>query len=392
MSRTGLPHDVVVYPCSDGQPMAETELHGACMVYVAQALRRLFETRGRADVYVGSNNFLYYERGNPRAVVSPDVYVVVGARAGLRDTYLLWNEPKGPDFVLEVTSASTRRDDERRKRDVYAALGVSEYFLYDPRAEYLAPALQGFRLREGEYRALPAVTVLPGRGVAVASEVLGLELRDEREAPMLRLRDPETGRDLLTYEESERAAAHGRRTVHRETRLEAAARRKVEAAGSCGIGQRRCDSSRKPAGPPGRRRREPQSWKLGCGVWTTVRLRTAHDSRWQECPTCYREEDGPDPGPWRNQASVNMAGARVGGCPMFAGANSCATRADFGCLRPRSDGTLCRPLPFTGGTDGQPPKHLRRCPRPAWGRGRGRATVGPGNGTGHRAPARPWRT
>ena len=221
MSRTGLPHDVVVYPCSDGQPMAETEVHGACMVYVAQALRRLFETRGRADVYVGSNNFLYYERGNPRAVVSPDVYVVVGAGAGLRDTYLLWNEAKGPDFVLEVTSASTRRDDERRKRDVYAALGVSEYFLYDPRAEYLTPALQGFRLREGEYRALPAVTVLPGRGVAVASEVLGLELRDEREAPMLRLRDPETGRDLLTYEEADEGAAAHRQeaTAHRETQV-----------------------------------------------------------------------------------------------------------------------------------------------------------------------------
>ena len=240
MSRTGLPHDVVVYPCSDGQPMAETELHGACMVYLAQALRRLFETRGRADVYVGSNNFLYYERGNPRAVVSPDVYVVVGARAGLRDTYLLWNEPKGPDFVLEVTSASTRRDDERRKRDVYAALGVSEYFLYDPRAEYLAPALQGFRLREGVYRALPAVTVLPGRGVAVASAVLGLELRDEREAPMLRLRDPETGRDLLTYEESERGreeeaeARQQEAAVHRETQVrleqEAAARQQEAAA------------------------------------------------------------------------------------------------------------------------------------------------------------------
>ena len=234
MSRTGLPHDVVVYPCSDGQPMAETELHGACMVYVAQALRRLFETRARADVYVGSNNFLYYERGNPRAVVSPDVYVVVGARAGLLDTYLLWNEAKGPDFVLEVTSASTRRDDERRKRDVYAALGVSEYFLYDPRAEYLTPALQGFRLREGEYRALPAVTVLPGRGVAVASAVLGLELRDEREAPMLRLRDPETGRDLLTYEEAaEGAAAHRQETtVHRETQVrleqEAEARRETQ--------------------------------------------------------------------------------------------------------------------------------------------------------------------
>ena len=89
------------------------------MVYVTCALRRHFPRRGRGDVYVGSNNFLYYERGNPRAVVAPDVYVEVGAAAHLRDTYLLWNEPKGPDFVLEVTSTSTRREDERRKRDVY---------------------------------------------------------------------------------------------------------------------------------------------------------------------------------------------------------------------------------------------------------------------------------
>ena len=127
--------------------MAETDLHAACMVYVTCALRRHFAKRGQEDVYVGSNNFLYYEQGNPRAVVAPDVYVVVGAPAHLRDTYRLWNEPKGPDFVLEVTSASTRREDERRKRDVYASLGVREYFLYDPRGEYLTPPLQGFRLR-----------------------------------------------------------------------------------------------------------------------------------------------------------------------------------------------------------------------------------------------------
>ena len=201
MSRSGRPHDAVVYPCSDGQPMAETEIHGACMMYVTYALRRWFEKRGQEDVYVGSNNFLYYEQGNPRAVVAPDVYVVVGAPAHLRDTYLLWNEPKGPDFVLEVTSASTRRDDERRKRDVYAALGVSEYFLYDPRSEYLRPPLQGFRLRDGEYRPLSVVTVLSDRGVTVRSEVLGLDLRAEREAGTVRLRDPAAGKDLLTYAE-----------------------------------------------------------------------------------------------------------------------------------------------------------------------------------------------
>ena len=81
MSRPGLPHDAVEYPCSDGQPMAETPIHGECMMYVTYALRRCFRKRGRDDVYVGMNNFLYYERGNPRAVVAPDVYVVVGAPA-----------------------------------------------------------------------------------------------------------------------------------------------------------------------------------------------------------------------------------------------------------------------------------------------------------------------
>ena len=234
MSRSGLPHDAVLYPCSDGQPMAETQIHGECMMYVTAALRRWFEKHGRADVYVGSNNFLYYERGNPRAVVAPDVYVVLGAPAyPARDTYMLWNEPKGPDFVLEVTSASTRRDDERRKRDVYAALGVREYFLYDPRAEYLTPPLQGFRLHDGEYRALPAVTVLSNRGVAMTSEVLRLELRDEREARMVRLHDRATGENLPTYGEAERTgreAAEARRVAEARLVQEAAARREEVAA------------------------------------------------------------------------------------------------------------------------------------------------------------------
>ena len=212
MSRIGLLDDGVVYPTSDGQPMAETQVHGDCMMYVASALRWRFTKHGRDDVYVGSNNFLYYERGNPRAVVAPDVYVVMGAPTSPpRDTYMLWNEPKGPDFVLEVTSASTRHNDERRKRDVYAALGVREYFLYDPRAEYLSPPLQGFRLHEGAYRAVPAVTMLSNRGVAVASEVLGLELRDEREARRLRLHDRAAGEDLLTHEEAEQAREEAER-------------------------------------------------------------------------------------------------------------------------------------------------------------------------------------
>ena len=233
MSRIGLLDNGVVYPTSDGQPMAETPVHGDCMMYVTSALRWWFKKHGRDDVYVGMNNFLYYERGNPRAVVAPDVYVVVGAPASPpRDTYMLWNEPKAPDFVLEVTSKSTRRADERRKRELYAALGVREYFLYDPRAEWLAPPLQGWRLHEGAYRAVPAVTVLSNRGMAVASEVLVLELRDERAERRVRLRDPATGENLLTHEESERAREEAERTreeVERAREEEAAARRAAEA-------------------------------------------------------------------------------------------------------------------------------------------------------------------
>ena len=232
MSRIGLLDDGVVYPTSDGQPMAETQIHGECMMYVASALRWWFTRHGRDDVYVGSNNFLYYERGNPRAVVAPDVYVVVGAPTHPpRDTYMLWNEPKGPDFVLEVTSASTRHNDERRKRDVYAALGVREYVLYDPRAEYLTPPLQGWRLNEGEYRTVSAVTMLSTRGAAVASEVLGLELRDEREERRVRLHNRATGEDLLTYEESQQAreeVRQAREEAERARKEETAARRAAE--------------------------------------------------------------------------------------------------------------------------------------------------------------------
>ena len=227
MSHSGLPHDAVFYPTSDGQPMAETALHAACMVYVASALGWWFKKHGRDDVYVGMNNFLYYEQGNPRAVVAPDIYVVVGAPAHPpRDTYMLWNEPKAPDFVLEVTSKSTRGNDERRKRDLYAGLGVREYFLYDPRAEYLTPPLQGWRLHAGAYRRLPAVTVLSNRGVSVASEVLGLELRDERAERRVRLHDRATGENLLTHEESERVREEAERALEEEA---AARRREVEA-------------------------------------------------------------------------------------------------------------------------------------------------------------------
>ena len=210
----------IEYPSSDGQPMGETPVHRDCIIDALGALREFFAER--PDVYVGGNMFLYYEEGNPRASVIPDVFVVIGAvkdelrEGGWRETYKLWEEPKAPDFVLEVTSRSTRRQDQVRKRALYARLGVSEYFLYDPGEEYLAPPLRGMRLGGSEYEPLAPVRLADGRE-GVWSEVLGLHLSRRvqslsRRGQALRLHDPVAGRDLLTHREeaAARRAAEAR--------------------------------------------------------------------------------------------------------------------------------------------------------------------------------------
>ena len=192
MNRSITATPTVDYPCSDGQPMAETEFQLIPLMEAISALRAHFADR--EDVYVVGNMFLYYEKGNPRAVVAPDLFAVVGAPKHWRHTYKLWEEPKAPDFVLEVTSRSTRKEDLGRKRDTYASLGVGEYWLFDPTGDWLAPRLQGLRLHEGAYRTLPSVATVDG-GLMLHSEALELDVRLEA-GEELRFHDPATGRNL----------------------------------------------------------------------------------------------------------------------------------------------------------------------------------------------------
>ena len=67
--------------------MAESDVHIDCLFYLRSALRSHYERSGRNDVYVAANLFVYYERGNPRAVVvAPDVFAVLGAPSALQGT------------------------------------------------------------------------------------------------------------------------------------------------------------------------------------------------------------------------------------------------------------------------------------------------------------------
>ena len=190
----------VEYPTRDGRPVGETELHVRELFDAMQALDDRFADR--PNVYVGGNLLLYYEEGNRRKHVSPDVFVALGVpKEPKRNHYLVWTEGKAPDFVLEITSKSTRRKDQKTKFTLYRdVLRVAEYFLFDPRGEYLEPALQGFRLVGGEYVPIASIA---GR---LPSAIVGLHL--EREGQKLRMFDPAVGTHLLTRLEAREAAEH----------------------------------------------------------------------------------------------------------------------------------------------------------------------------------------
>ncbi len=199
MSRITKPPvlDDLDYPSGDGKPMAETEWHRDLMMSLIQTLAMFFAPTPR--VCVSGNLLLYYAEGDRRRHVSPDVFVVRGVPRRRRLHYLTWREGKAPEFVIELTSSSTRREDTARKFELYRdVLRVKEYFLFDPLLDYLNPPLQGYRLRKSEY--IPIKTV----GGRLPSQVTGLHL--ERDGDQLRLWNPETGLWLPTHEEAQRQA------------------------------------------------------------------------------------------------------------------------------------------------------------------------------------------
>jgi Uma2 family endonuclease len=177
--------------------MAETERHRDLMIELIQTLQRFFEHVLR--VCISGNLLMFYDRGNLRRHVSPDVFVVRGVKKRERENYLVWEEKKAPQVVIELTSSSTRREDQRTKFNLYQnVLKVREYFLFDPFGDYLDPPLQGYRLHKGVYRPIQR------RQNRLPSQVLGLHL--EANGPSLRLWDPQTGTWVLTPAEFEAQA------------------------------------------------------------------------------------------------------------------------------------------------------------------------------------------
>jgi Uma2 family endonuclease len=207
------------YPTTDGKPMAETDWHRNLMFALIETLKVFYAAKRR--VYVSGNLLLFYEPGNKRKHISPDVFVVKGVRKHDRSNYLLWQEPRGSDLVIELTSSTMRHEDLNRKFKLYRdVLKVKEYFLFDPTEDYLDPPQQGYRLRKGVYQPIHAVQ---GR---LPSRVLGLHL--ERDGEELRLFDPAAGHWLPTPAEQTARERQARQQAEADRDREKQARQQAE--------------------------------------------------------------------------------------------------------------------------------------------------------------------
>lgn len=119
------------------------------------------------------------------------------------NAYVISEQGKPPDFVLEIASRRTGRIDVTEKREDYAALGIGEYWRFDETGEHHGARLAGDRLVEGEYVAIE-IEELPDGSLRGYSAALNLHLRWER--GQLGWHDPATGRHIATFED-ERARA-----------------------------------------------------------------------------------------------------------------------------------------------------------------------------------------
>ena len=121
----------VIYPDSDGKPMADNTRQFDYIVMIQGGLAALFADR--PDVFVAGDLLWYPVEGDIQIRVAPDAMVVFGRPPGYRGSYVQCREDGiAPQVVFEVLSPSNTRAEMRRKLEFYDRYGVEEYYEYGP--------------------------------------------------------------------------------------------------------------------------------------------------------------------------------------------------------------------------------------------------------------------
>src|SRR6266478_1533282 len=154
-------------PYDDGIPL-ETPRHALQLQLLMDPLR-LYWT-GRQDLFIGGNMFVYFSLHQVRTqdFRGPDFFAVLGVPKRERKSWVIWEEGKGPDVVIELLSESTAAQDKGEKKDIYQdRIRIPEYFWFDPFSGEWA----GFIIQHGRYAAIEEDS--QGR---LLSQTLGLAL------------------------------------------------------------------------------------------------------------------------------------------------------------------------------------------------------------------------
>merc|ERR1712178_621268 len=134
-----------------GEPVAETYIHLYAILTTLEVLKQYLS--GQQGTVL-ANQFMYYSQGLPRMRVAPDVMVIFNVEPGGRDNYKIWEEKEVPQVIFEMTSPGTKNQDQEFKKTLYEQLGGKEYWLFDPKGEWIPEQLKGYRLRNTVYEVI----------------------------------------------------------------------------------------------------------------------------------------------------------------------------------------------------------------------------------------------
>jgi len=129
--QTAAAQTEIIYPETDGEPMAQNTKQAEVMMTLKENLDAIFADRD--DVFVAIDHFWYPVQGHPEIRQAPDVMVVLGRPKGHRGSYKQWEEDNiPPQVVFEVASPGNTQAEWDAKLGFYEQYGVQEYYIYDP--------------------------------------------------------------------------------------------------------------------------------------------------------------------------------------------------------------------------------------------------------------------
>ena len=163
----------VIYPDSDGQPMADNTKQFRWIVTIQGGLDALF--KDDPNVFVAGDLLWYPVEGDNKTRIAPDAMVVFGRPKGDRGSYQQWREDNiPPSIVFEVLSPGNRLPEMLNKLRFYERYGVEEYYMYDPDHEDLA----GWLRSEDQLREIETMAgwISPRLGIRFELPNEGLEI------------------------------------------------------------------------------------------------------------------------------------------------------------------------------------------------------------------------